>query len=220
MFVRFRRQGNRLQVSLIENRRVGGKVVAEHIGALGSVNAAVLVRERLAFWVKVPERLQPFGGRRWWWICPRTGRRATKLYLPNGALTFASRQAYRLAYRCQRETNYDRALRRAFKLRDRLGADGGIGDYVAKPKWMRIKTYDRKLEEIWQAEGVVDAHLAALLGKLHHSAGAHEEIAERTKDDDPAYNPTEMPSDPYWAGAPGRRARCPGPDRRSVPCRN
>jgi hypothetical protein len=80
-----------------------------------------------------------------------------KLYLPNGAFTFASRQAYRLAYRSQREAPHDRALRRAFKLRGKLGADGGRGDYVPKPKWMRWPTYDRKLEEIFDAEEVVDA---------------------------------------------------------------
>ena len=92
-----------------------------------------------------------------------------KLYLHGGA--FASRQAYRLAYRSQRETHYDRALRRAFKLRGRLGADGGIGDYVAKPKGMRLRTYDRRLEEIWRAEGVVDAHLSVFLGKLNRRIG-------------------------------------------------
>ena len=54
MFVRFRRQGNRLQASLVQNRRVGGKVQAEHVGALGSVDTAVSVRERLAFWAKLP----------------------------------------------------------------------------------------------------------------------------------------------------------------------
>ena len=79
---------------------------------------------------------QPFGGRRWWFVCPRTGRRAAKLHLPNGAFTFASRQAYRLAYACQREPAHDRALRSAFKLRAKLGGDGGIGDYFPKPKWM------------------------------------------------------------------------------------
>jgi hypothetical protein len=25
-----------------------------------------------------------YGGRRWWFLCPRTGRRAGKLFLPNG----------------------------------------------------------------------------------------------------------------------------------------
>src|SRR5689334_12670859 len=44
-----------------------------------------------------------FGGRRWWWLCPRTGRRCGKLYLPNGGMVFLSRGrgAYRLAYASQ-----------------------------------------------------------------------------------------------------------------------
>jgi hypothetical protein len=63
MFVRFRPQANRLQASLVESRRIGGKIVAEHIGALGSVDAAVSVRERLAFWAKLPERLARLANR-------------------------------------------------------------------------------------------------------------------------------------------------------------
>jgi hypothetical protein len=83
-----------------------------------------------------------------------------------GAVTFASRQTYRLAYRSQRETPHDRALRRAFKLRGKLGADGGIGDCVPKPKWMRWPTYDRKLDEITAAESIVNAHLLTFVRKL------------------------------------------------------
>ena len=49
----------------------------------------------------------------------------------------------------------------------KLGADGGIGDYVPKPKWMRWPTYDRKLEEVFAAEGVVDAHLSFFVAKLN-----------------------------------------------------
>jgi hypothetical protein len=63
MFVRFRPQANRLQASLVETRRVGGKIVAGHIGALGSVDAAVSVRDRLAFWAKLPERLARLANR-------------------------------------------------------------------------------------------------------------------------------------------------------------
>jgi hypothetical protein len=37
------------------------------------------------------------------------------------------------------------------------GQRAGIGDYVEKPKWMRWQTYDRKLEEIFAAEEIVDA---------------------------------------------------------------
>jgi hypothetical protein len=93
-------------------------------------------------------------------------RRAAKLHLPNGAFTFASRQAYRLAYRCQREQSHERALRRAFKLRGKLGADGAIGDYIPKPKWMRWPTYERAIARIDKAEAAVDAHTALLLDRV------------------------------------------------------
>jgi hypothetical protein len=63
MFVRFRRQANRLQASLIETRRAGGKIVAEHIGALGSVDTAVSIRGRFAFWAKLPGRFARLGNR-------------------------------------------------------------------------------------------------------------------------------------------------------------
>jgi hypothetical protein len=123
------------------------------------------------YWIQLETTPQPFGGRRWWFICPRTGKRAAKLYLPNGAFTFASRQAYRLAYACQREQPHDRASRRAFKLRGKLGGDGGIGDFIPKPKWMRQSTYDRKLEEIYAAEEVVEVYLCAGLDKLRRGGG-------------------------------------------------
>jgi hypothetical protein len=63
MFVRFRQQVARLQVSVVENRRISGKVRHEHIGALGSVDAAVSIRERLKFWAQLPERLTRLGNR-------------------------------------------------------------------------------------------------------------------------------------------------------------
>ena len=117
-------------------------------------------RRESDYWIQLETTPQPFGGRRWCFVCPRTGRRAAKLYLPDGAFTFASRQSYRLAYRSQREAPHDRALRRAFKLRERLGGTGGIGDYIRKPKWMRWPTYDCKLEEVFDAEGIVNGHLS------------------------------------------------------------
>jgi hypothetical protein len=47
LFVRFRRSPYRLQVSIVETRRVGGKVRHEHIVSLGSIDAAVLLRDNL-----------------------------------------------------------------------------------------------------------------------------------------------------------------------------
>jgi hypothetical protein len=48
-----------------------------------------VVRDRIRLLWTVPT----FGGRRWWFQCPRTGRRTTKLFLPNGGRHFWSRQA-------------------------------------------------------------------------------------------------------------------------------
>jgi hypothetical protein len=63
MFVRFRHQGRRLQPSLMQTRRVDGKVRSEHIASLGSVDVDVSVRERLAFWAKLPGRLARLANR-------------------------------------------------------------------------------------------------------------------------------------------------------------
>ncbi|MFZ1107782.1 MAG: hypothetical protein WAN43_05485 [Rhodomicrobium sp.] len=63
MFVRFRQSRNRLQVSLIETRRVQGKVRHEHIASLGSVDVPASVRGRLLFWSKVPDRLSRLANR-------------------------------------------------------------------------------------------------------------------------------------------------------------
>jgi hypothetical protein len=38
------------------------------------------------------------GGRRWWFVCPVTGKRVGKLYLPVGATGFAGRKAHDLTY--------------------------------------------------------------------------------------------------------------------------
>src|SRR3954451_15470309 len=123
------------------------------------------------YWVGLATTPQPFDGRRWWWVCPRTGERVSKLYLPPGALTFASRRAYRLAYRSQRETPHARAIRRAFKLRHRLGATGGIGDPIPKPKSMRWATFDREMQKVEAVEATVNGHLWAFVQKLNQRLG-------------------------------------------------
>jgi hypothetical protein len=76
---------------------------------------------------------------------------------------FASRRARRLAYRSQRETDYDRAVGRAFKLRRRLQDAGSIGDPIAKPKWMRWATFERQMVQIGVAEAAIDERLLCCL---------------------------------------------------------
>jgi hypothetical protein len=92
-----------------------------------------------------------YGGRRWWFQCPRTGRRTTKLFLPNGGWHFWSRQAYGLGYACQREDRFGRLQRRAAMLNRQLGGEGwGSWDTPpTKPKWTRWRTYERKYER-WE----------------------------------------------------------------------
>ena len=97
-------------------------------------------------------RTQPnFGGHRWWFLCPRTGRRTTKLFLPNGGWHFWSRQAYGLGYACQRENRFSRLQRRAAILNRQLGGEGWSTWDIppTKPKWMRWRTYDRKISR-WE----------------------------------------------------------------------
>jgi hypothetical protein len=92
-----------------------------------------------------------YGGRRWWFLCPSTGRRTTKLFLPNGGWHFWSRQAYGLGYACQRDGRLGRLQRRAAMLNLQLGGEGWStwDTPPAKPKWMRWRTYERRYER-WE----------------------------------------------------------------------
>lgn len=91
--------------------------------------------------VECPARLATsrphFGGVRWWFICPLSGRWVRKLYLHLGCDYFASRQALGLTYAVCREDVGARARRRADKLWRQLGPEGG------RPKGMHWRTYHR-----------------------------------------------------------------------------
>jgi hypothetical protein len=58
------------------------------------------------------------GGRRWWFVCPVTGSRVGKLYLPAGAAHFAGRQAHNLTYTSCQQSGRDK--RRWRKIAKRL----------------------------------------------------------------------------------------------------
>jgi hypothetical protein len=92
---------------------------------------------------------QPFGGVRWWFICPATGRRTTKLFLPFGGDRFACRQAYRLGYASQRVGPLDRIDRRAARLYRALSGPTPWRDGLPpQPRWMRWPTYSRRALEL------------------------------------------------------------------------
>lgn len=84
-----------------------------------------------------------FGGRRAWFLCPAEGcgRRVAILF---GGSSFACRHCHKLAYECQRETDDDRAMRRADTIRRRLGWGAGIAMPAGgKPKGMHWRTFER-----------------------------------------------------------------------------
>jgi hypothetical protein len=89
-----------------------------------------------------------------------------KLYLPFGGHRFRSRRAYRLAYASQREAVHDRAMRRARKLRRRLGDDPMDGHYPEKPLRMRWAMYDRLLDKLIAANRIPDERMLLLASKL------------------------------------------------------
>lgn len=83
------------------------------------------------------------GGKRAWFLCPAQGcgRRVAILY---GGSVFACRHCHNLNYQCQRETDDDRAARRADKIRARLQWDAGILNGNGwKPKGMHWRTFER-----------------------------------------------------------------------------
>jgi hypothetical protein len=95
-----------------------------------------------------------FGGSRAYFICPgpgygtECGRRITKLRLSRRY--FLCGHCNKLAYASQYERPWQRKLRRANKLKHRLGIDVGIGDpLLDKPKGMWTRTYSCFLDEIF-----------------------------------------------------------------------
>ena len=88
-----------------------------------------------------------YGGRRPWFLCPKEGcgRRVAILF---GGSIFACRHCHKLAYECQRETDDDRACRRADTIRRRLGWKAGIANPKGgKPKGMHWRTFERLTAE-------------------------------------------------------------------------
>jgi len=110
----------------------------------------------------------PFGGLRWWFVCPRTNRRVRILHLPLGARRFACRRAYRLVYSSQRGTAVDRAHRGQAKIKARLtgGCDPDEWDLPPKPKWMRWRTYQRYVDKYDRYEAVLDEGSLALVARF------------------------------------------------------
>ena len=102
----------------------------------------------------------PFGGTRPFFICPgKCRRRVTALYFAGRC--FRCRRCHDLAYASQNEDAWSRTLRRAFKIRERLGGDPGVASlFPSRPKFMWRRTYERLSEQSFEDErGILEAFL-------------------------------------------------------------
>lgn len=121
--------------------------------------------------IRIDWRPCRFGGRRPYFVCPgiRDGvtcaRRVSKLY---GASTwFLCRHCYGLGYASQSEDPYDRALRKANRLRQSLDRDAwGLDCIPAKPKGMWRRTYDRRIDAIIAFDEFAERKFALFAARL------------------------------------------------------
>jgi hypothetical protein len=115
-----------------------------------------------------------FGGARLYLICPgivsgiRCDRRVLKLY--GAGRYFLCRHCWRLRHASQSEGPLDRSIRRAEKLRRRLGAERCEESAPPRPKGMWRRTHDRLCRRLMEAQFEADegfyASATALLARL------------------------------------------------------
>jgi hypothetical protein len=102
-----------------------------------------------------------YGGERPYLLCPGCSRVVLKLHLTSHI--FRCRRCQRLSYASQRERDHHRALRRARRLRERLGENAETGAQIPpRPKRMDRRTYDRLAHEIEELEAAADDDAALL----------------------------------------------------------
>jgi len=111
-----------------------------------------------------------YGGSRPWFLCPGCGRRRTVLYSVGGH--FHCVRCHNLAYGSTQEKPWDRASRRADRLRRKIGADAGHQTMAPKPKGMHWRTYERIVSGLIACDRYAWALLAAdtdaFLSRINH----------------------------------------------------
>lgn len=117
-------------------------------------------------------RRRYFGGRQWYFVCHYTNRRASVLWMPPGARSFACRQRWgrQVAYASQFSTPVDRAHQGKARINSRLCSIGSFDpdewEFPPKPKWMRWRTYNQAENKFDRYEAILDEGTFALVAKF------------------------------------------------------
>ncbi len=110
---------------------------------------------------------QTFGGERKWFICPVTGQKAQKLYLPPIGHTFGTSKGHNLAYPSQNTSGeYERTYQKLMLIKERCN-----GVIACKPKRMHQKTYLKHLAK-WEQVSARFTQLSLI--KLKKAEEAHQ----------------------------------------------
>ncbi len=123
-------------------------------------------------WIELVALARHYGGQQWYFLCPQTGRRASVLWKPPGARSFACRQAWgrQVAYGSQFQSPYRRASSAAQDIQRRLREEPYIplvGDELPpRPKGMHRRTYDKIVRRHEAYKTIMDQDLIAALARM------------------------------------------------------
>lgn len=119
--------------------------------------------------VALSSQQRNFGGRQWYFVCPLTGRLASVIWRPPGASLFASRHAWpsKVAYQSQFGTWIDRAHSGKAKISARLASKSSPESCAppARPKGMRLRTYNRLVARFADYQAKLDSGLVSFVSK-------------------------------------------------------
>lgn len=130
--------------------------VKSFVGQLAqATEASVQIKFQLSFGPPAEQTIAltslprvPFGGRRWYFICPETGGRTCRLYLPIHGQRFLSREAYGLRYRVEHLAAEDSEIEKYFKLYERIAGhpppNGSLSPLPSRRKGMHDRTYQER----------------------------------------------------------------------------
>lgn len=107
-----------------------------------------------------------YGGKRWWMVCPYTGTRCQKLFLPGNGDRFASRKAWKVQYKSQRAVWHDQPFERLSRLQRKLGCREGYEEWLFRPKGMWHRTFARHYTKFEKLNAQCDQVWAGMMVRM------------------------------------------------------